>query len=113
VLLVDDHPSLRRGARALLAGRGFEIVGDAANGKAAFTLAAELEPELVLLDVRLLDLDGFEVATRLLERRPGLPIVLVSIHDRSDYGPLVDRSGASGFVGKEDLSAAVPAGLLR
>ena len=58
------------------------------------------------------DVDGFEVASRLLERRPGLAIVLVSVRDRSDYGSLVEQSGARGFVSKADLSGATLAGLL-
>jgi DNA-binding NarL/FixJ family response regulator len=107
VLVVDDHPSFRRCARSLLETEGFEVVGEAEDGAAALALADELEPELVLLDVQLPDSDGFEVAARLLERRPGLAIVLVSSRDRSDYGSLVERSGARGFVSKAELSGAV------
>ncbi|MGZ4388112.1 MAG: response regulator [Gaiellaceae bacterium] len=106
VLVVDDHPSFRRCARALLAEEGFEVVGEAEDGAAALDLAAELEPELVLLDIQLPDVDGFEVASRLLARDPGLAIVLVSSRERSDYGSLVEQSGARGFVSKAELSGA-------
>ena len=104
LLVVDDHPTFRDCARALLEEEGFEVVGEAADGAAALVLAAELDPELVLLDVQLPDLNGFEVASRLLARDPGLRIVLVSSRDRSAYGSAIEASGALGFVGKADLS---------
>jgi DNA-binding NarL/FixJ family response regulator len=106
VLVVDDHPSFRRCARALLTTEGFEVVGEAADGASAVALAAELAPDLVLLDVQLPDADGFDVASRLLEREPELPIVLVSSRERAAYGPLIEASGARGFVSKADLTGA-------
>jgi DNA-binding NarL/FixJ family response regulator len=104
VLVVDDHPSFRRCARTLLTSEGFDVVGEAADGGSALELAAELEPELVVLDVQLPDVDGFEVASRLLALDPDVEIVLVSSRDRTAYGPLIDASGARGFVSKADLS---------
>src|SRR5262245_24654091 len=104
VLLVDDHASFRGSLRALLTAEGFEVVGEGEDGTAALDLAAELDPELVLLDVQLPDIDGFEVATRLLARNGGLKIVLISSRDRSAYGPLIEKSGALGFISKADLS---------
>lgn len=104
VLVVDDHPSFRRCACALLISEGFEVVGEAADGMTALALAAELDPELVLLDIQLPDLDGFEVAGRLLSVRPGLQIVLVSSRERAEYGDLVETSGARGFLLKDELS---------
>lgn len=104
VLVVDDHPSFRRCAGALLRAEGFEVVGEAADGTAALALAAELSPDLVLLDIQLPDLDGFEVAARLLARDPELRIVLVSSRDRSAYGSRIDASGAMGFISKDELS---------
>ena len=104
VLVVDDHPSFRRCARELLTAEGFEVVGEAEDGKSGLALAAELAPELVLLDVQLPDLDGFEVASRLLSRDRNLAIVLVSSRDRGEYGPLIEQSGARGFVAKGELS---------
>ena len=104
VLVVDDHPSFRRCAAALLEAEGFEVVGEAEDGAADLAEADRLEPELVLLDVQLPDTDGFEVARRLLAERPGLRIVLVSSRDCSEYGPLIETSGARGFISKGDLS---------
>ena len=63
VLIVDDHPSFRASARALLQAEGFEVVGEAADGAEALRAAEELHPDVVLLDVQLPDTDGFDVAT--------------------------------------------------
>ncbi|HET8750928.1 MAG TPA: response regulator transcription factor [Gaiellaceae bacterium] len=104
VLVVDDHASFRSCARTLLESEGFDVVGEAADGESAVTLASELEPELVLLDIQLPDLDGFEVAARLLAREPTLSIVLVSSRDEAAYGSRIQASGALGFVTKGDLS---------
>lgn len=107
VLIVDDHASFRRCAGALLASEGFEVVGEAVDGSEALALAAELAPELVVLDVQLPDLDGFAVAKGLLAADPALRIVLVSSRERSDYGARIEASGALGFVSKGDLSGDV------
>jgi DNA-binding NarL/FixJ family response regulator len=107
VLIVDDHASFRRCAGALLTSEGFEVVGEAPDGSAALALAADLAPELVLLDVQLPDLDGFAVAERLLAADPSVQIVLVSSRERSDYGGRIEESGARGFVSKGELSGDV------
>jgi DNA-binding NarL/FixJ family response regulator len=104
VLIVDDHPGFRRCARALLDAEGFEVVGEAGDAATAVAVAMATVPDLVLLDVQLPGEDGFEVAARLLAHDASVRIVLVSSRARSDYGPLVDRSGAIGFVSKEELS---------
>lgn len=104
VLVVDDHASFRSCARALLTAAGYDVVGEAEDGVAALALAEELEPELVLLDVQLPDLDGFEVASRLLARDRSLKVVLVSSRDCSTYGRLIETSGAIGFIAKGELS---------
>ena len=106
VLIVDDHPSFRATARALLTAEGFEVVGEAHNGVAALRCAKELHPDLVLLDVQLPDFDGFEVASRLTANGNGPIVVLTSSRDGSDFGPLVAQSGARGFVPKGELSGA-------
>jgi DNA-binding NarL/FixJ family response regulator len=112
VLIVDDHPSFRATARALLAAEGFEIVGEAEDGASALAAAARLRPDVVLLDVQLPDLDGFQVAARLTSNGTGPAVVLTSSRDGSDFGPLVERSGARGFVPKAELSGAAIAALL-
>ena len=112
VLVVDDHPSFRNCARTLLTAEGFEVVGEAEDGASALARAEELRPDLVVLDVQLPDIDGFEVASRLLAREPGLAIVLVSSRGRTEYGPLIERSGVRGFVSKDELSGETIEALL-
>jgi DNA-binding NarL/FixJ family response regulator len=104
VLIVDDHPSFRATARVLLEAEGFDVVGEAADGASALTEAGRLQPEVVLLDVQLPDIDGFDVAARLTGNENSPVVILVSSRDSSDFGPLVTRSGARGFVPKAELS---------
>jgi DNA-binding NarL/FixJ family response regulator len=99
VLIVDDHPSFRSVARMLLETEGYDVVGEAPDGEAALALAARLRPDVVLLDLGLPGIDGFEVARRL---PPGPAIVLVSSRDARDIGPLEDP--VKGFIAKGDLS---------
>ncbi len=106
ILIVDDHPSFRTCARQLLEAEGYEVVGEAENGVHALRAAAELHPDVVLLDVQLPDVDGFEVAARLTRNGNGSPaVVLTSSRDGADYGNLVAGCGACGFVAKGELSA--------
>jgi two-component system response regulator EvgA len=111
VLIVDDHPSFRASARRMLEASGYVVVGEAEDGAAAIVAARELEPELVLLDVQLPDLDGFELADRLHEDGAGPAIVLTSSRERADFGSAVAESPARGFVTKGELSGATLAAL--
>ena len=104
VLIVDDHPSFRASARAILEADGFEVAGEAEDGESAIAVAAQLHPDVILLDVQLPDLDGFEVTRRLVESNGSTCVVLVSSRDGADFGPLVEASGACGFVPKSELS---------
>jgi DNA-binding NarL/FixJ family response regulator len=112
VLIVDDHPSFRGSARALLEAEGYEVVGEAENGVGGLKAARELRPDIVLLDVQLPDFDGFEVASRLTKDDDPPAIVLISSRDGSDFGHLVHDSGARGFIPKAELSGEAIAALL-
>ena len=105
VLIVDDHPSFRVTARALLESEGFEVVGEAADGATAIEEAMRLKPDVMLLDVQLPDMDGFAVAEALCRNGWSPAVVLTSSRDLSDFGSLVRTCGARGFVPKADLSA--------
>ena len=112
ILIVDDHPSFRGMARALLESEGFDVVGEAADGAAAIEAARELHPDVVLLDVQLPDIDGFEVAAALTRNGSSPAIVMTSSRDACDFGSLVEKSGARGFIPKAELSAEAVAALL-
>jgi DNA-binding NarL/FixJ family response regulator len=111
VLIVDDHPSFRATARMLLEAEGYDVIGEAPDGRSALAAARELAPDVVLLDVNLPDIDGFDVAARLTDGN-GPTVVLVSSREGGDFGPLVARSGARGFISKADLSGASLAAVL-
>jgi DNA-binding NarL/FixJ family response regulator len=113
VLIVDDHPSFRASARRMLEADGYEVVGEAADGTSAIAAARELHPDVVLLDIRLPDLDGFGVAERLAGNGASPVIVLTSSRDRSDFGDAIDTCPADGFIPKSELSAEAIALLIR
>jgi DNA-binding NarL/FixJ family response regulator len=112
VLIVDDHPAFRSAVRALLEDAGFDVVGEAADGASALTEAGRLQPEVVLLDVQLPDIDGIEVAARLTANGWAPAIVLTSSRDLADLGPLRDRCDVRGFIPKAELSGAALEALL-
>ena len=105
VLIVDDHPSFRASARRMLETDGYDVVGEAADGASAIDAVRELRPDVVLLDIRLPDLDGFQIAERLAGNATPPAIVLISSRDRSDLGYEIDASPAQGFIPKSELSA--------
>jgi DNA-binding NarL/FixJ family response regulator len=104
VLIVDDHPSFRASARRLLEGEGYEVVGEAADGSGALRAARELMPDVILLDVRLPDLDGFAVARRITGRPESPAVILISSREVDEWGRAVTEAGARGFISKAELS---------
>jgi DNA-binding NarL/FixJ family response regulator len=113
VLIVDDHASFRRAVRLVLEYEGYDVVGEAADGDAALAAAGDLHPELVLLDVHMPGIDGFEVASRLTATDDAPAVVLTSSRDGTDFDQRVKRSGARGFIPKAEISGQRLAELLR
>jgi DNA-binding NarL/FixJ family response regulator len=113
VLIVDDHAGFRASARRILEADGYEVVGEATDGRSAIAAASRLRPDIVLLDVNLPDADGFSVAAELSKHPAGAPaIVLTSSHDREDFGDSLPASAAAGFVPKDELCGAAVAALV-
>jgi DNA-binding NarL/FixJ family response regulator len=110
VLIVDDHAGFRRFARRVLEADGFCVVGEAGDGASALAAVLDLQPQLVLLDVMLPDVDGFAVAERLAETAAGSTVVLTSSRHPAELGSRLSRSPARGFIHKDDLSGAALAG---
>jgi len=111
VLIVDDHPSFRASARAILEADGFSIVGEAQDGASGLRMLRELRPDIVLLDVQLPDMTGFDVCVECGDLDT-TSVVLVSSRDASDYGQLIETSGARGFVPKAEVSGDAISALL-
>jgi len=106
VLIVDDHAAFRAGARALLEADGYDVVGEAGDGQAGIEAARDLHPDVVLLDVRLPDMDGFTVAGRLTSNGHSPVVIVTSSSDDPLYPQLAQSSGARGFVAKHDVCGA-------
>jgi DNA-binding NarL/FixJ family response regulator len=101
VLIVDDRASFRRVARALLEADGFEVIGEAGDGAAAVHAVVALAPDVVLLDVRLPDRSGVDVAREL---RAGTRPPAVVLTSTADYAHAAAGCGAAGFIPKGRLS---------
>jgi DNA-binding NarL/FixJ family response regulator len=112
LLIVDDHAGFREFARSLLAGGEFQIAGDASDGESALRASVTLRPDVVLLDVNLPGIDGFEVARRLATQPAAPEVVLTSTRHADDYAARIAASPARGFITKQDLSGEALAELL-
>jgi DNA-binding NarL/FixJ family response regulator len=106
ILIVDDHAPFRSFARALLRAEGFDVVGEAGDAASAVEAVARLQPELVLLDVRLPDGDGFEVAGRIASQPQPPVVVLCSSRDAASYRRRLAETPARGFIAKRELTGA-------
>jgi CheY-like chemotaxis protein len=101
VLIVDDHASFRRLARRLFEGAGYSVVGEASDGASTLIAVAELQPDVVLLDVLLPDASGFGVADQIAAQAEHPVILLTSSRSASDYGAAV---AGRRFLAKSDLT---------
>jgi DNA-binding NarL/FixJ family response regulator len=112
VLVADDQSMVRAGFRMLLADEeDIEVVAEASNGLEAVAKAARFEPSLILMDIRMPELDGLEATRRILATDPGARILILTTFDLDEYVYEALRAGASGFLLKdrppEELVAAV------
>ena len=118
ILLADDHEVVRRGLRALLETHaGWEVCGEAADGRAAVALALALAPDIVVMDIGMPQLNGFDATRQILERTRGIEVLVLSMHESEQFVREVIGAGARGYVLKSDagrdLLAAVEALLRR
>jgi two-component system, NarL family, nitrate/nitrite response regulator NarL len=106
VLIVDDNRLFLEAARDLLEREGLRVVGVAGTPAEALQRAAELQPDVVLVDIRLGGESGFDLARRLAEQQPGGPaVILISTYSEADFLDLIAESPARGFLPKPGLSA--------
>jgi two-component system response regulator NreC len=114
VLIADDHGVVRRGLRHVLSeASDIDVVGDAADGQEAVRLAAELHPQVVILDVAMPKLNGIQAAAQMLKKDPQIGIIMLSMYSDEEYIVRALASGAKGYLLKEsaepDLINAVRA----
>ena len=106
ILIADDHELVRQGLRALLAARpAWEVCGEAADGVEAIEKAAQLQPDIVLLDVSMPRLNGLQAALAIRRESPASNIVIVSQHDPAEMLPSALEAGACGYVSKSDIGS--------
>ena len=104
VLIVDDQPVFRRAARRLLRTRGYAVVAEADCAAAALEAVEQLEPDAILLDIRLGDESGYEVARAVTRFDPAVAVLLVSVTDHGDGDEQAKACGARGFLPKKRLA---------
>ncbi len=98
VIIADDHPMVREGLASMLTAKGIDIVGEASTGREAIELVKSVHPTVVLMDVRMPDLDGLE-ACRLLHRdQPDLPVIIVTTYENPAYMAKAVSAGAAGYI---------------
>jgi DNA-binding NarL/FixJ family response regulator len=112
VLLVDDHKLLRDGIRSVLEASGeFEVVAEGSDGREAIALAAEYQPEIILLDIWMPRLSGVDALPEIRRESPGSRIIMMSQHDTGSYVEMALRQGASGYIVKTSASTDLMAAL--
>jgi DNA-binding NarL/FixJ family response regulator len=114
ILLVDDHAVVRQGFKMILGAQAdMEVAGEAANGREAVELAAQLNPDIVVMDVAMPELNGIEATRRLLAANPHIRVIALSMHKDSVYVREILRAGARGYLlkdsGADDLVKAIRA----
>jgi DNA-binding NarL/FixJ family response regulator len=110
VAISDDQPGVRQGVRALLeAEPDFTVVGEAGSGRETIRLVNELRPEVLVLDLSLGDISGFEVSTRIRKKSPATRVVIFSVHGDGNYILRARQVGAKGYVRKRTPQELVSA----
>ena len=99
VLIADDHPMFREGVRSMLRREGsVELVGEAATGSSAIALAAELQPDVILMDVHMPDVNGIEATRRILHQHPHIHVLVLTMFEDDDSVFAALRAGARGYL---------------
>ena len=116
LLIADDHALVRQGLRGMLEREpDIEVVGEAHNGREAVELCRALGPNLVLMDVRMPEMDGLEATRAIKHESPGIGVLMVTMHENRDYMLEAIKAGAAGYVLKdaprEELISAVQCAL--
>jgi two-component system invasion response regulator UvrY len=107
VLIVDDQAPFRSAARTLVRlVPGWRVVGEAVSGEEAVRMAVGVRPSVVLMDINLPGIDGYEATRRILRDRPGTAVVLLSTYAADDLPERPEGCGAVGYLRKDDLTPA-------
>src|ERR1700676_885982 len=103
VLIVDDHAFIRRGIQTILNPfPQWKLCGEADNGKDAIRMANKLEPEVIIMDVSMPELNGIEATRAICKAQPGIKIILLTLHESAELVRSAFRAGARGYLLKTD-----------
>ncbi len=109
ILIADDHGMIRQGLRSVVAEKpGWEICGEAANGRQAVALAREVRPDLVVLDLTMPEMNGLDATRRIREALPKTQVLILTMHDSEALAQEVLTAGARGYVLKNDAPELLP-----
>jgi DNA-binding NarL/FixJ family response regulator len=111
-LIVDDNEGFLASARRLLESQGLQVVGLASSGADAVRLAAELRPDVALVDIELGDESGTDVARMLASAQPGVRVILISTYPKDELAELIADSPGAGFLSKSKLGGPAIRALL-
>ena len=102
VVIVDDHPVFRQGLRDVLeTDPGIQVVGEAANGEVAFQMAEDVEPDVMLVDINLPDVNGLQVTRQIRAKQPEIKVIVVTGYDDAEQAFHAIRAGASAYCAKD------------
>lgn len=105
ILLVDDHALVRAGIRALIEGKpGIEVIAETGDGDEALRIIGELHPNLVLLDITIPTTNGFEVLEQITKQYPQTRVIILTVHEGTEYAMRALRAGAAGYLPKSAAS---------
>ncbi len=106
VLLADDHGIVRRGLHYLLErSPGFEVVGEASDGREAVKLADELTPEVIVMDIAMPNLNGIDATAQIVKKHPATGVIILSVHSDESYLVRALSAGAKGYLLKDSAEA--------
>ena len=109
ILIADDHGLVRRGARVVLHSvRGWQVVGEATNGREAVEKAVELKPDVTVVDISMPELDGVEVVRQIREAVPDTKVLVLTMHESDQMVRRALDAGAHGYILKSDLTDSLP-----
>ena len=104
ILIADDHEAVRKGIRSLLTGHdGWDVLAEAVDGKDAIGKTSELRPDMVLLDIGMPNLNGFQAARKILKSSPETKVLMVTVNADKHTAQEAKHAGARGFISKMDV----------